>query len=136
MRKLEQLKEKNMKSNKATMILLFALLVLSACSGSAVSNFPTGRFVVPDDKYRGIDFNKDGTFVAFYAGEHLAEGTYRIKGDTFIETSNDQDCPSPMSYKYSFDGANLTFQLTDQSKDDPCVNRKAGLNNATYVLTK
>lgn len=116
--------------------MVLVSLSLAACgsASSAKPNFPTGKFVKPDNRFEGLSFAKDGTWFAFSAGEHLAEGTYSVKGDLYIEETNDQDCPAPMSYKYSFDGTNLKFQLTDGSKNDPCEPRMQGFDGTTYVL--
>lgn len=41
-----------------------------------------------------------------------------------------------MEYKYSFDGTNLKFELTNQSRNDSCESRKMGFDGATFVLSK
>jgi hypothetical protein len=119
---------------------IFLSLVLAACSSasSAESNFPTGKFVLPGtDESQGVYFNKDGTFTAFYYGADVAKGTYSVKGDLYIEESNDQNCgTSPMSFRYTFDGANLQFELTEESKHDTCENRRNSFDGVTYVLVK
>ena len=63
------------------------------------------------DESEEISFTKDGTFAAFYYGAEVAKGTYSVKGDLYIEESNDQNCAkTPMSFRYTFDGTN--FYLT------------------------
>jgi major membrane immunogen (membrane-anchored lipoprotein) len=117
--------------------LMLASLVLSACGSSDESGFPTGKFVNPNsDIGAGIEFNTDGTWKAFNSGYTLARGTYSVEGDLYIEESNNGNCPTPMKYKYTFDGANLKFDLTDQSKNDSCGERKMGFDGVTYVLSK
>jgi len=134
-----------MKSNKLFLLVMVLLLAgLAACSPAAppepavtnapASNFPVGKFIDQDDRFRGFYFNEDSTWIAIDAGEHVAKGTYSVNGDLYIEETNDQDCPAPMSYQYSFDGTNLTFQLTEASKADTCQPRIQGFNGKTYVL--
>ena len=135
--------KKENKMNKKIILLvvgMYLALVLAACSSasSAESNFPTGKFVLPGtDESEGVYFNKDGTFTAFYYGADVAKGTYSVKGDLYIEESNDQNCgKSPMSFRYTFDGTNLKFELTDESKNDTCENRRMSFDGVTYVLVK
>jgi len=120
--------------------LVLLSLILAACgsASSAKSSFPTGKFVLPEsDGSEGIYFNEDGTFTSFYYGEDVAKGTYSVKGELYIEESNDQNCgKSPMSFRYTFDGANLKFELTDESKTDTCENRRESFDGVTYVLVK
>jgi hypothetical protein len=84
--------------NKKIILLVVGMLlslVLASCSSasSSESNFPTGKFVLPGtDESEGVYFNKDGTFTAFYYGADVAKGTYSVKGDLYIEESNDQNC--------------------------------------------
>jgi hypothetical protein len=129
--------------NKKIILLVIGMLVslvLAACSSAspAESNFPTGKFVLPDSNgSEGVYFNEDGTFAAFYYGQDVAKGTYSVKGDLYIEESSDQNCEkSPMSFRYTFDGTNLKFELTDESKNDTCENRRQSFNGVTYVLSK
>lgn len=127
----------------ATLVLVF---VLAACS-PAVPNtapadapttaFPTGKFLRGGSKDRGLQFNKDGTFFALAGNTHLAEGTYSLKGDVYTEESNNQDCPTPMHYKYTFDGVKLKFQPVEDPTKDPCAGRKGDFNETmTWVLTQ
>lgn len=128
-----------MKKNLLLLViaLMLASLILSACGSSKATGFPTGKFVNPNsDIGAGIEFKEDGTFRAFNSGYTLARGTYSIDGDLYIEESNNGNCPVPMKYKYTFDGANLKFELTDQSRDDSCGERKTGFDGVTYVLSK
>ena len=126
-------------SKKATGLLIglaLLLLVLSACStaSSTKSNFPTGKFLLPNREFEGIYFNDDGTWYGFYYGEHVAEGKYKIKDDLYIEEANpDFACPTSATYKYSFDGTNLKFELVGE---DTCQMRRESLDGVTYVLSK
>ena len=127
--------------NKKIILLVIGMylsLVLVACSSasSSGSNFPTGKFTLPTSNgYEGIYFNEDGTFSAFYYGEEVAKGTYSVKGDLYIEESNDSNCgKSPMSFRYTFDGTNLKFELTEESQQDTCENRRRSFDGVTYVL--
>lgn len=130
---------KNKKLDLLVTGLVLLSLILSGCSvASTPSSFPTGKFELPEsDGSEGIYFNEDGTFTAFYYGADVAKGTYSVKGDLYIEESNDQNCgKSPMSFRYTFDGTNLKFELTDESKNDTCENRRMSFDGITYVLTK
>jgi uncharacterized lipoprotein YehR (DUF1307 family) len=129
--------------NKKLILLVIGIclsLLLAACgsASSAESNFPTGKFVLPDThESEGVYFNEDGTFSAFYYGQDVAAGTYSVKGDLYIEESNDSNCgETPMSFRYTFDGTNLKFELTDESKNDTCENRRNSFDGVTYVLVK
>ncbi len=117
--------------------LLLALLTLSACGESSQeTNFPVGKFVTPGSTFSGLYFGDDGTWYAFDYGEHLAEGTYTIKGDTYTEKTNNAGCSAPISFHYTFDGTYLKFQyIGDPAKDD-CEGRRNAFNNTTYVLSK
>lgn len=127
--------------NRWLLGLFFVLAaILAACSSGGATetaeNFPTGKFVAQDDRFSGKYFNEDGTWTSYFAGETVAEGTYSVDGNLLIEETNDQTCPAPMSYQYSFDGVNLKFQLTDESREDPCQSRAQSFDGITYVLTE
>ena len=115
--------------------LVLASLILAACSSasSADSNFPTGKFLLPDSEYERVYWNKDGTWSGFAFGQNIAEGTYHVKGDQYTEEAGPKACPTDATYKYSFDGTNLKFELVG---DDTCQNRRASLDGITYVLSK
>jgi major membrane immunogen (membrane-anchored lipoprotein) len=128
--------------NKKMYWLVFALLSLSllltACGSSRKSEFPTGKFLDPESKIgAGYQFNEDGTWTAFNSAYTTGRGTYSVDGDLFIEETNNQNCgTSPMSFKYSFDGTTLKFELTDQSKNDDCDGRKQAFDGRVYLLSK
>ena len=113
--------------------LVLASLILAACGSSAPSNFPTGKFILSDSEYEGIYFNKDGTWSAFAFGQDIAKGTYHVKGDLYTEDASPDACPTAATYKYSFDGTNLKFELVGE---DTCQNRRESYNGITYVLSK
>lgn len=128
-----------MKKNMLLLVigLMLASLFLSACGSSDKSDFPTGKFMNPESEIgEGMEFNSDGTWRAFNSGYTLARGTYSVDGDLYIEETNNGNCPAPMNYKYSFDGTNLKFELTDQSRNDSCPERMKGFDGKTYVLSK
>ena len=109
--------------------------ILAACAPTPATdaNFPTGKFVSPESRFNGWEFNSDGTWRAFDLGETVATGTYSVKGDVYTELTNDQGCPAPMSYRYTYDGTNLKFELTEESKKDTCDPRRESYDNKTYI---
>ena len=128
---------KNKKLLVTVIGLVFVSLILAACSSSWKSGFPTGKFIDPNDANGGgLQFNADGTWTAFNKAYVLARGTYSVDGDTYIEESNNGGCSAPMSFKYTFDGTNLTFNYIGNPADDSCDGRRAGFDNVTYTLSK
>ena len=129
-----------MKNKKILLIvigLVFVSLILSACSSSGKSGFPTGKFVDPNDENGGgLQFNADGTWTAFNTNYVLAKGTYSVDNDKYIEESNNAGCSAPMRFKYTFDGTHLTFNYIGNPADDSCDGRRAGFDNVTYTLLK
>jgi hypothetical protein len=127
-----------MKHNKWYVLMvaltLFAL-ALTACGGSSSSGFPTGKFVDANNSEGGFIFNEDGTWESYNGIYTLAKGTYSATNDTYTEETSNSECPA-MSFKYTFDGENLTFQLTEEAQADPCSGRKDAFDNRTYILTK
>ncbi len=117
--------------------LMFVMVVLQACAGSSASNFPTGKFADPEDPLVGFEFHEDGTWNNFYYGANEVWGTYSVKGDLYIEETNNFNCgKSPMSFRYTFDGTNLQFELTEESKKDDCEGRRDAFDGTTWVLVK
>jgi hypothetical protein len=113
--------------------LVLASLILAACGSTAASSFPTGKFILSDSEYEGIYFNKDGTWSGFAFGQEIAKGTYHVKGDLYTEDASPDACPTAATYKYSFDGTNLKFELVGE---DTCQNRRESYNGIKYVLSK
>jgi hypothetical protein len=114
---------------------ILASLIFTACGAqsSTASAFPAGKFVLPDNTSQGINFNKDGTWSGFLGDQTLAEGTYQVKGDLYTEEAGPKACPTSATYKYSFDGTNLKFDLVGE---DDCQNRRESFDGVTYVLSK
>ncbi len=101
------------------------------------ASFPTGKFVAIDNEEAGYEFNADGTWRAFNSIYTIGRGTYSVKGDLYIEETNSENCgTSPMSFKYSFDGTNLKFELIEESMNDDCDGRKMSFDGKTYVLAE
>jgi hypothetical protein len=139
-------KETKMKKDKLLLLMLvleLLSLVLAACgskkeanSPTGEPNFPTGKFINSGAPNYGLIFNEDGTFTAFAGSSTLVTGTYSVDGDTFTNKSDDSGCP-PWSFKYTWDGTNLTFNYIGDRADDPCgVHRGNAFDNVTYTLSK
>jgi hypothetical protein len=118
--------------------LLLVILMLSACSGSVQkSNFPTGTFIKSGEQDYGLVFNTDKTFSVFQGDSTFVQGTYSVEGNVFTERSNDAGCKTNVSFTYTFDGTNLTFNYVGNPDDDTaCDGRHADFNNVTYTLTE
>ena len=99
-----------------------------------VGSFPIGKFFHANDPTAYFTF-KDGRWGHFAVGMQfaLATGRYSVDGDIYTQESNSHGCP-PMSFKYTFDGKNLHFQLTEESQNDTCGDRKDFYDNKTYIL--
>jgi len=125
-----------MKNKKLFVVgLLLLSLMLAACGSSSKSEFPTGKFVKSNNENHGFIFNEDKTFSVFDGSITIVNGTYSVDGDIFTDESNSQSCP-PFSFKYTFDGTNLTFNYVSNPADDPCGGRRSDFNNQTYILSK
>ena len=129
------------KKNKKLYLLVISMVLLSltltACGSSTPSNFPTGTFMKQRNDSVGMHFNEDGTWYGIYFGMRYPEGTYSVKGDLYIEESNSDNCgESPISFRYTFDGTNLHFELTEESRNDICADRNRVYDGTTWVLTK
>jgi len=125
-----------MKNKKLFVIgLLLLALMLAACNSPAKANFPIGKFIKSGATNYGLVFNEDGTFAVFDGQSTFVKGTYSVDGDIYTDESNNQNCP-PMSFKYTFDGTNLTFIYVGNPADDPCGGRRSDFNNQTYILSK
>jgi hypothetical protein len=136
---IQPLREGEKMINKIVLLvigLVLASLILTACgsASAADSNFPTGKFLLTDSEYEGVYWNKDGTWSGFAFGQTIAEGTYHVKGDLYTEEAAPETaCPTSATYKYSFDGTNLKFELVGE---DTCQNRRESYDGITYVLSK
>jgi predicted small secreted protein len=119
-------------------VVLALALVLTACGNAAsTTKFPTGKFIKSGEKSYGLAFNQDGTFSVFDGDNIFVHGTYKVDGDVFTETSNDGGCKTNVSFNYTFDRKNLTFNYVGNPADDAdCTGRNADFNNVTYTLTE
>jgi hypothetical protein len=127
---------KNKKSLLLVSVMLLLSLMLAACGSKNEANFPTGTFISAEDPDYAQVFNEDGTFRAIWKGSTLATGTYSVDGDTFITESTNTGCP-PWSFKYTWDGTNLTFNYIGNRADDPCGGTRGNaFDNETYYLSK
>jgi hypothetical protein len=128
----------NIPSPKAEGHPHFTLGMIKAFSVPGVAKgFPAGKFVQSENASRALAFASDGSFKALDGENQLAAATFKVNGDVFTETSNDAKCETNVSFKFTFDGANLRFfPVTDLSKDT-CEGRKADFNPAiTWTLAK
>jgi hypothetical protein len=125
-----------MKTNKLLVPMLVLLSLMLAACGSPKATFPTGRFIKSGEPNHALVFNDDGTFSVMEGSTTLVIGTYTVEGDTYTEVSNNFGCLTPMSFKYTFDGTNLTFNYVGNPEDDPCGGRRADFDNKTYTLSE
>lgn len=103
------------------LVLLFGILVLSACART--QEFPTGEFyestpggsgkwmLMDDELY--FTFSEDGTYIiTSSSGFYKITGTYSIDGIKYTEVSTDSKTCSgkgPATYRWNFDGTTLKF---------------------------
>lgn len=102
-----------------------------------VGSFPIGKFVSQTDPASYFTFSKDGRWAhrAVDMQFALASGKYRAEGDLYFQLTNSAGCPST-SFKFSFDGTYLKFQLTDESgNDQSCPDRNGFYDNTTYIFS-
>jgi hypothetical protein len=119
------------------LVLVILSLLLAACGSTKETNFPTGKFINSGDQSHGLSFNEDGTYIAFFGEETIATGTYSVNGDTFTDAANPYyRCPE-WSFKYTWNGTNLTFHYIGDRTDDPCGGTRGNaFDNQTYTLSK
>jgi hypothetical protein len=103
-------------------------------TASTDSNFPNGKFIRSGETNYGFIFNEDGTYSRFAFNVTATRGTYSVDGNVFTETSNDSGCASNVSFTYTLDGKDLTFNYVGNPEDDPCGGRRDDFNNVTYTL--
>ena len=104
-----------------------------------VGSFPIGTFVDSEDPHARFVFTKDGRWSHWEDTFRSAYGTYSVEGDIYFEltiktVSISTGC-APISFRFSFDGTLLKFQLTDESRNDPCPNRTGWYEN-TYIFSQ
>ena len=98
-------------------------------------SFPIGKLIESGTTDYGLMFNADGTFQAFQGSNIFVHATYSVDGDTStIKTSEDGRPDVPISFKYTFDAKNLTFNYIGDSADDPCTARRRDFNNVNHQL--
>ena len=103
-----------------------------------VGSFPIGKFLAQHDPNSYFTFSKDGKWAHLAVGVRLAlaTGRFSVDGDIYTQESNSAGCPVPMSFKYTFDGTYLKFQLTDESRNDSvCPDRNGHYDNTTYIIS-
>jgi hypothetical protein len=126
-----------MKSKLYLACVLLLSIVLVACGSSSKSAFPTGRFIKAGLGLHGLEFDKDGTYTVFDGPETLVVGTYTANDKIYTETANSTGCKTNISFKYTFDGKNLTFNYVGNPADDAdCSGRVQDFNNVTLTLSK
>ena len=102
-----------------------------------VGSFPIGKFISQTDPTSYFTFSKDSKWAHLAVDRQfaLASGTYRVEGDLYFQLTNSAGCPST-SFKFSFDGTYLKFQLTDESRNDTsCPDRNGFYDNTTYIFS-
>jgi hypothetical protein len=94
--------------------------------------FPAGSFYHQHaaSSFCVLVFRSDGTYAYYWfvpsvdvnESEPYVSGTYSIDGNLFIETSTTfPGCPSPVTYKWTYDGRKLLFQAAGE---DTCSDRQ------------
>jgi hypothetical protein len=128
-----------MKNNKLLLLVLglgLLSLFLAACGSPEEPSFPTGRFIKAGEPNHALVFKEDGTFAVMEGSSTIVIGTYSIDGDIYTEESNNFGCLTQMSFKYTFDGTNLTFNYVGNPEDDPCGGRRGDFDNVTFTLSE
>jgi hypothetical protein len=96
--------------------------------------FPTGRFVLDGTRFYAIEFDEDGTWRDYETDTNWSSGSgkYATNGDLYTEmTHSYRDSPQvPVTYYWTFDGENLTFELWGE---DVNSYREALFDGRTYV---
>jgi hypothetical protein len=101
---------------------------------TAVGSFPIGTFVDAEDEALRFVFTENGKWSHWIGTRLGATGTYSAEGDIYYQLTNNVGCP-PTSFQFSFDGALLRFELTDESRNDPCPDRTGWYVNKTYIFS-
>jgi hypothetical protein len=120
---------------EATPVSTITATAIAQASG--VGSFPSGKFVDVDYEASWFVFTEDGRWSHWLDGFRSASGTYRVEGNTYFQLTlnpNPNGCP-PTSFKFSFDGTLLEFQLTEESSNDACPDRTGWYENKTYILS-
>lgn len=115
--------------------ILLSFLVSCEMLSTDSAEFPTGRFVL-EEKGWAIQYYEDGTW-AFFAGDMEVPadgGTYRVDGDLVTDEGADGEeghCAGPATYRWSFDGQMLSFELEG---DDQCANRRVAFDGRSWTF--
>jgi hypothetical protein len=97
--------------------------------------FPPGNYHDADDEKSFFRFGADRRWSHHYDTSTLATGEFRIEGDLYLQTKNSHGCPVPMSFRYTFEDGRLTFELTEESRNDnECPQRSGLYDGKTYIL--
>ncbi len=120
-------------------VLLVTTLMVSACVSSAggMSKFPTGRFVHEQFDWYVFEFDEDGTYRFFWesSGVSSYSGKYAINGNLYTEMTHDSpEAPKiPVTYFWTFDGKNLTFELWGEDVNSA---RKRDYDHQTFIKSE
>ena len=97
------------------------------------NSFPDGKFISLNDKAKGYQFDKDGSFAYYLGGKDpVVKGNYTVVGDLLSvinPTETDAQCQGSVTYKWSFDGEKLTFAPIGE---DTCKPRRDSFGD-TYI---
>jgi polyhydroxybutyrate depolymerase len=109
-------------------------------SESKLIEFPTGTFVLDGSRYYAMELKDDGTWNAYESegATPAASGKYVTHGYLYTEmTHNYPDARQvPVTYNWTYDGRNLTFELEGYIDfEDVIPERKALFDGQTYIKT-
>ena len=127
------------------MVACGSVTLLGACSSSTdtmsspssntvgsgtVGDFPTGSYTGESHAGTwGETFETDASVELTFEGAVVAEGVFSVSGDQI--TLEDEDCVPEVlgTYRWSFDGAELTFELVG----DGCTERRQVLTATPWI---
>ena len=122
-----------------TLVVCCAIPILFAACNSGEDTdedtpvFPTGRFL-REDKAEAFEWDEDGTYSWFMDNSSIPglNGRYGISGNYYTEmTHNYAASPKiPATYKWTFDGERLTFELWGR---DMISSRQATYDGQTFI---
>jgi hypothetical protein len=96
--------------------------------------FPIGKFVLDGSRFYAIEFDEDGTWRDYETNVDVPSGSgkYATNGNLYNEmTHSYADSPQvPVTYYWTYDGKNLTFELWGE---DVNPDRKALFDGRTYI---
>ena len=99
-------------------------------------DFPLGTLVGEDNPSHFFEFRADGTYTYTendYAGDIDVSGAFGINGDLYTEMTHDYlGLPMvPATYRWSFDGQRLTFELVGE---DVIPDRVRAMTGQAFLL--